>query len=59
MALVQMREAGGMEQGDVRVEVVRKKRLDSECILKVGLKRYSDGLVKERGASRMTSIFLA
>lgn len=29
MALVQMREAG-TEQGDVRVEVVRKKCLDSE-----------------------------
>lgn len=59
MALVQMREAGGTEQGDVRVEVVRKKCLDSERILKVRLKRYSDGSVKERGASRMTSIFLA
>lgn len=59
MALVQMREAGGTEQGDVRVEVVRKKCLDSERILKVRLKRYSDGPVKERGASRMTSIFLA
>ena len=54
-----MRDTGGMEQGDVRVEVVRKKRKHFECILKVGLKRYSDGLVKERGDSRMTSIFLA
>ena len=59
MVLVQMRDTGGMEQGDVRVEVVRKKHKHFECILKIGLKRYSDGLVKERGDSRMTSIFLA
>ena len=44
MALVQMREAGGMEQGDVRVEVVRKKRLDSECILKVDLAGFFHGI---------------
>ena len=47
-----------MEQGDVRVEVVRKKRLDSECILKVELKRYSDGLVKrKRGLKDDINIF--